>query len=134
MSDTLEAQLLRVNAAFYEAFASRDIEAMDELWARGVEVACVHPGWQALHGRDEVMASWRAILLGGNAPDIHCEAATALPLGDSAGLVVCTERIEGEALVATNTFVREGGLWHVAHHQSGPLSQPLELPDPTRLN
>ncbi len=38
-SATDDRALLGANAAFYDAFATRDIEAMDELWARGVPVA-----------------------------------------------------------------------------------------------
>ena len=53
--------VLAVNAAFYRAFATCDSDAMDGLWAEREAVACVHPGWQALHGRDAVMASWRVV-------------------------------------------------------------------------
>jgi len=134
MAATLESQLLRANAAFYEAFSNGDIEAMDELWASGIEVACIHPGWQALRGRDEVMAGWRAILLGGNAPKIECTDALTIPLGDSSGLVICTEWIDGADLAATNAFVRENGLWHLAHHHAGPVTRVLETPDPGLLN
>ena len=54
MSETGEADLLRANRAFYEAFNERDIAAMDELWAHHTPVACVHPGWPPLH-----VAAWR---------------------------------------------------------------------------
>jgi len=46
------AELLRADAAFYDAFASHDIESMDELWARGVDVVCIHLQdgvWQLVH-------------------------------------------------------------------------------------
>jgi len=36
---------LFANEAFYRAFADRDIDAMDALWARGEPVLCIHPGW-----------------------------------------------------------------------------------------
>src|SRR5690348_3483190 len=70
------ADILLANDAFYAAFADRDDEAMDALWARGALVACVHPGWPPLVGRDAVMASWRGILRGPGAPTIACTDAT----------------------------------------------------------
>jgi hypothetical protein len=134
MRGSPEEELLRANQAFYDAFAGRDIEAMDELWARGLPVACVHPGWPALYGREEVISSWRSILLGGAAPKVACEQPQAAVYGD-AGFVVCIERIEGEALVATNYFVRQRGVWQMVHHQGGPMSAELEsVPGDRTLN
>lgn len=129
-----EQQLLAANAAFYEAFAQGDIEAMDELWARTLPVACIHPGWPALHGRLDVMSSWRSILLDGEATDIRFEGARAALLG-ATGTVVCVERIGSEALVATNVFALEEGIWQLVHHQAGPLAAEAESAPPgERLN
>ena len=115
-----EIEVLDANSAFYAAFAGRDLAALERLWARGHPVACVHPGWAALRGRDEVMASWAAILAG-EAPVVRCTAATAHVAG-AAAFVVCQERIPGgPALVATNVFVREDGRWRICHHHSGPV-------------
>ena len=129
MSDV--ASLLRANAAFYDAFATSDIESMDELWARGVDVVCIHPGWPPLHGREEVMDSWRAILLDGEAPDIVCDAPRASWLGET-GLVTCIEQIGEQALVASNAFVLQGGVWQLVSHHAGPVSIELaEEPERT---
>jgi ketosteroid isomerase-like protein len=133
MGETERSALLRTNAAFYRAFAERDIEAMDELWAHATPVVCIHPGWPALHGREDVLSSWRAILLGGEAPDIRCEQAVALLIGE-VGLVTCVERIGNDALVATNVFAREQGLWQIVHHQAGPVSAPDPIGPDTPLN
>lgn len=128
-----QAELLSANEAFYQAFASRDIEAMDELWAGSVPVACIHPGWPPLHGREDVMFSWRSILLGDSAPEISCSEARAALLG-SAGYVTCVERIGDDALVATNVFVLEDGIWQLAHHQAGPLGALEDAPPDGPLN
>ncbi len=137
MGDALE-EVLRANEAFYDAFASGDIEGMDELWARALPVACVHPGWEPLHGREEVMASWRAILLGGNVPPIRCEEPRAFLVGD-AGYVTCIERIRGEPLVATNIYALEDGVWQLVHHHASAIADEArgidETPPPQdRLN
>ena len=128
-------EVLAANAAFYRAFAARDVEAMDALWARHTPVACVHPGWHALTGRDAVMASWRGILRGPGAPDIACGEATSHVFGESA-FVVCAERLPGGELAATNVFVREEGAWRLVHHHAGPIADADEddRPTPSLLN
>ena len=50
-----EVEVLAQNRAFYAAFRQRDLDSMDELWATRAKVACVHPGWQPIRGREQVM-------------------------------------------------------------------------------
>ena len=119
MSD--EDAVLAANEAFYRAFAARDFSAMDALWAAEAPVACIHPGWEALVGREAVMESWAAILGGPGAPQIRCEAPRAFVLGPSA-FVICREALEAGRLIATNVFAREQGGWRMVHHQAGPAS------------
>ena len=117
-----EIAVLDVNSAFYRAFARRDLGAMEALWATGAPVACVHPGWDALRGREAVMASWES-LLAGDAPAISCSSASAHVAGDVAW-VLCRERIPGAPVVAaTNVFVREHGEWRICHHHAGLVAQ-----------
>ena len=126
MADT-EAVLF-ANEAFYRAFADRDLTAMDALWSRARKVCCIHPGWIPIFGRDEVMASWEAILGDAEAPDIGCDAARAHVLGGAA-FVVCYESLGGGYLAATNVFVREGAVWKLVHHQAGPVPTPPPAQD-----
>lgn len=117
----LEAAVLAANEAFYRAFAARDLVAMDRLWAQEIEVACIHPGWSPLFGRDAVMESWAGILGNPASPNIHCFQARATIYGETA-MVVCYEGVGQDYLVATNFFVQEGGNWKLCHHQSGPAN------------
>jgi hypothetical protein len=114
-----EILVLAANQAFYETFVRADAGTMDALWARRAPVACIHPGWGALEGREEVMESWRAILDHGP-PPIRCSGATAHVIGETA-YVICRETIDDAELVATNFFVLEDGEWFIAHHQAGPV-------------
>ena len=140
------AEVLAANEAFYAAFTAHDPEAMDELWSRRAPCACIHPGWNALVGRNRVMASWRAIFEAGGAPPVQPTQASAHVLGATA-YVVCLENLPGATLVATNIFVREDGVWRIVHHQAAPIAhervervpdpEPDEDPDPdpgTMLN
>lgn len=127
---TESTAVLFANDTFYAAFQGRDMAAMERLWARRAPVACIHPGWPALAGRDEVMESWRGILEGDSPPDIASRGAQAFVQGESA-FVVCYELIGGGVLIATNVFVREEGDWRMVHHQAGPCNLvPDELGEP----
>src|SRR5690349_20302743 len=44
--------VLAANLEFYRAFTTRDIAAMEAIWARHASVGCIHPGWPALAERD----------------------------------------------------------------------------------
>ena len=128
MTNSTEDTLLRANIAFYDAVNDGDIEAMDALWANQVHVACAHPGWPALHGRDEVISSWRSILLGPAPPKILCVEPHATVFGE-VGYVLCREQLDSQSLIATNLFVREQGLWLIAHHHAGPMAN-WNVPEP----
>jgi ketosteroid isomerase-like protein len=113
-------EVLAANESFYRAFASRDFDRMEDLWAQSASITCIHPGWTAVRGRAPVIASWRSILASPESPHVVCSDATAYPFGDSA-YVICEERIAGAVLVATNIFVRERGNWKLVHHQAGQI-------------
>ena len=114
--------ILFANEAFYSAFARRDVAAMEALWATDVPVACIHPGWSPLTDRAAVMQSWRSILGNANSPRIICRSPRLFRYGDVAA-VICFEVVEGQFLIATNLFVRQGNAWKLVHHQAGPTAE-----------
>jgi hypothetical protein len=130
--------VLAANQAFYDAFAGRDVAAMDALWSRESPVACIHPGWNPLLDRDEIIAAWTAILRNPDAPDVQMENAIALMLGDTA-MVICHERVGGALLACTNLFRLEQGAWRLVLHQAGPIGEEPgpreeEMPPPHRMH
>jgi ketosteroid isomerase-like protein len=124
-----EAQrVLAANEAFYAAFNARDIAAMGACWARSLPVACVHPNWNTLLGRDSVLASWRAILENPEQPRIVAGAARSFVF-ERFAYVLCHELVAGSPLSATNLFALEDGEWRLVHHHSsqvGFMAQDLE--------
>lgn len=140
----LRAEVEQANAEFYAAFEACDLDRMSAVWAdapHAAAVACVHPGWQLLRGRDEVLRSWALIMA--NTPyiqfvltDVRVEVH-----GDQA-VVTCGENIltvdesgggegllSGGSAVATNVFVRADERWRLlVHHGSPVLSQVEEDP------
>lgn len=132
-------EVLAANQRFYAAFRARDAFAMHDVWAREAPVACIHPGWGPLIGREEVMRVWRDILENPDAPQVECTDPEVTLLGEVAH-VICVEHVElpsqGAAgvFVATNLFAREDGAWRLVHHQSSPLSEDDDETAPTLLN
>lgn len=120
MSETERDAALAANLEFYRAFTTRDLAAMDEMWAREAPVVCIHPGWTVLRGREQVMESWRGILANPDAPHVGCHDDEAFLYGDMA-VVLCEEELTGGSLAATNLFIREKGRWRMVHHHASPI-------------
>lgn len=112
--------VLAANRAFYRAFSERDAEAMERLWAPGGAMVCLHPGQAPLHGRDDILASWRAIMRHPQAPTVRCAGEWVIGRSGLA-LVVCREILPEGQLMATNSFVRLPEGWRMVGHHSGPV-------------
>jgi len=119
-ADHLEDKLavLAANKAFYKAFRESDLDAMDTLWAKRTKVSVIHPGWNAIFGREKVMASWQHIIESGGAPIYPVQPVVLFR--DSSAVVLCYEKTGTLYLVATNIFVQEDGEWRIIHHHAGP--------------
>jgi len=128
MSDT--DAILAANAAYYRAFSTGDVAAMDQIWADD-GVSCVHPGWTPLIGRAAVVDSYRNILTSPNRVRIAHREDTAILTG-AEGRVVCIEIVEGTALLAaTNFYRRIGGAWRMVHHQASPIAVAVDESEPS---
>ncbi|KAL7469883.1 hypothetical protein ACHAXS_010118 [Conticribra weissflogii] len=55
--------VLLANMAFYDAFSSRDIDAMKEVWWHSASSICVHPGHSPLIGYNAILESFDNIFL-----------------------------------------------------------------------
>jgi ketosteroid isomerase-like protein len=127
--------ILAINAAYYRAFSSGDFAAMSRIWGED-GVSCVHPGWPALIGRDDILESYRGILESRNRVRIAHQDDVAIIVGDE-GRVLCVEIVEGAALAATNIYRRIGGAWRMVHHQASPIAMGADESEPppsSRLN
>ncbi|HTZ80242.1 MAG TPA: nuclear transport factor 2 family protein [Stellaceae bacterium] len=133
-SDPEADALLSANLEFYRAFTSRDVAAMERIWAAETPVLCMHPGWTLLRGRDAVLESWQQILGNPEAPHVSCHEDQAFLFGE-VGIVTCEEELDGGWLAATNMFVKEQGSWRLVHHQASPiLSRDVEPAQSGRLH
>ncbi len=123
------AEVEEANARFYRVFESMDLERMDQIWAHGDHVRCVHPGWCMMAGWDAVRRSWETIMKNSgemrfSIGDVHASVESGF------GWVTCTENILSEtrgnisvtSLLATNIFERdERGEWLMIHHHASHI-------------
>jgi hypothetical protein len=117
-----EAAVLFANEAFYLSFATRDLKSMADIWSRQAPVTCVHPGWQPLLGREEVMESWVTLLGNPTAPTVEFRGGRVFLYGEIA-TVIGFEVLREAVLAVSNTFVREEDAWRLVHHHASPLAE-----------
>jgi ketosteroid isomerase-like protein len=114
-----------IEAAFYEALQSGDIEKLMACWGDDDDIVCVHPGGARLVGPAAIRATFDAMFSNGtiNAQAIKVRKVETM----SASVHSVLERIEvltdegprHAYVIATNVYHRGAQGWRmVAHHAS----------------
>ena len=131
-----KAQVEKANAAFYAAFETADLDAMQDLWLDDPETLCVHPGALPVRGTPAINRSWALIMA--NTPYIQffltdVEVSLLTSEGRDVSSVTCTENVltagehtdpgsfGGAKAVATNVFVRTADGWRLWIHHASPV-------------
>ena len=120
----VDDEVLAANAAFYDAFERRSLEAMAEVWDHSDDVVCVHPGWPVLRGWPVVEESWRRILEGPGRIQFIVTNEAARVTGDVAWVTLDENLVDRTAtgtIAATNIFVRHAGGWKLVLHHGSPV-------------
>jgi ketosteroid isomerase-like protein len=126
-----------VNATFYAAFESADLDAMQALWLDDPDALCVHPGALPVRGTGPIGRSWAVIMA--NTPYIQFFLTDVeVSLRDDVASVTCTENVltgdastgpdafGGGRAVATNVFVRTPDGWRLWIHHASPVLSATE--------
>ena len=125
-----------IEAQFYEALRSADLERMMALWADDDEVYCVHPSGEArVVGPQAVRAVFEALFANGGvavqAQKVRrVQAAGAAVHGVVERIELATaEGVQVAWVLATNVYLRTAQGWRlVAHHASpGSPREPQEV-------
>ncbi len=121
----VDAAVLEVNRAFYEAFEASDLNAMSDLWVHDDRVLCVHPGWTALRGWASIAASW-AVMFDGPQQIQFIVTDEHVSVNGDVAWVSCDENlltIGASATVnALNVFERvHDGQWRMVAHHGAPV-------------
>jgi ketosteroid isomerase-like protein len=116
-----------VEAAFYEALARGDLEAMMTVWSEDEEVVCIHPGGPRLAGYALVREGWRRIFEGGARLRVQLLALSTVH-GPFSAVHSLIEQIGAAGrkqlaapVVATNVYVRGALGWRMIVHHASPV-------------
>ena len=122
-----------VEAAFYEALAHSDLEAMMAVWSEDEEVICVHPGGPRLQGLTAVRESWRELFDGNPRLDIRITQGVAqnfmMVAVHSVLEFISLEGDEqlGPPMIATNIYSRGPDGWRMVMHHASPAPEERTL-------
>lgn len=115
-----------VEAAYYEALLTGNVDAVMALWAEDEDISCIHPGGQRLDGHAAIRDSFAHIFSQG-ALRITAETQRRWSgLGQAVHSVVERLQIETDNevqwgfVLATNVFVHTAGGWRLALHHASP--------------
>ncbi|HUY01909.1 MAG TPA: nuclear transport factor 2 family protein [Rhodocyclaceae bacterium] len=119
-------------AAFYDALARADLEAMMAVWAEDEEIVCVLPGGPRLAGYAAVREAWRRVFASGRRLSIALSNQVYL-----SGMLLSVHSLhehlgfsgsEGQTapVVVTNVYVRGALGWRLLAHHASPA--PPEMP------
>ncbi len=135
MADEIQA-VVQANQAFYRAFETLKIEAMEQVWAKDADIQCGHPGWRILRGWGPVMESWKRIFA--NTPSMQFTLTDVnIQINGAVAWVTLYENlnssIEGQnysaAILTTNVFHKSAEGWRMILHHGSSVSQPADQED-----
>ena len=124
-------------AAFYEAFAKQDLEAMMAVWADDDEVYCVHPRGSRVTGVAQVRESWRQIFASAQnmrfqVRQQHLLQAMMVSIHSVYEYIATGGETRARGCVlATNIYMRTDRGWRMMVHHASPAPT-VEEPEPRR--
>jgi len=114
-----------VEAAFYDALQTADIEKLMACWADEDEIVCIHPGGPRVLGAMAIRATFEAMFANGTIRAMPERVRKVESLGSSVhSLVERVEVLTPEGprhawVIATNVYQKTAQGWRlVAHHAS----------------
>ncbi len=130
MSKRQFASAAEAEAAFYEALAQGDLDAVMGVWCTHEDVVCIHPGGARLDGYEVIREGWRLILAQGKLrfriTDVKAYEGMLFSVRTLCEWVADASNPDNEAPVfATNTYLLTDHGWRmVAHHASAAPTAP----------
>ena len=118
-----------VEAAFYEALQTADIDKLMACWADDDEIVCVHPGGPRVVGHGAIRAAFDAMFSNGSIAAVPLQVRKVESLASVVHNVL--ERIDvmtGQGVVqayvlATNVYHKTAQGWRMVAHHASPGTQ-----------
>ena len=122
-----------IEAAYYDALARADLEALMILWADDEEIVCVHPGAGRQVGHAAIRNTWKNILARGalhiQPRQLHATHTMGMAIHSLIEDVHRSNHVMSDVhVIATNVYIKTTQGWRlVTHHASvAPGPAPLE--------
>jgi len=118
-----------VEAAFYDALARADVDALMALWGEDDDIVCIHPGGRRIVGHAAIRASWEAIFQRGGvhlrATHVHVTQNLMTSVHSVIEQVIAGERGAPDIhVLATNVYLKTARGWRiVVHHASAAAGE-----------
>ena len=141
MTSERKDQVHKANDTFYAALRNGDLDRMNEVWLKGSESKCVHPGWPMIYGWEAIKESWKNIFEAGGLSDIEV-SDISVEVSGTLAWVICIEKIGhrvGDEIQfgyaqSTNVFEYKGSSWKMVIHHASPIPVPrAEMPSSHNL-
>lgn len=115
-----------IEAQFYEALQTGDLEKLMACWADEDDIVCVHPGGPRLIGNASIRAAFEALFAHGTVAiqPVHVCKVESLTSAmhnviERVALLATDDGAQEAVVVATNVYQRTAQGWRmVAHHAS----------------
>jgi len=122
-------------AAFYDALARADFDAMMSVWSEDDEIACIHPGGPRIVGLQAVREAWRQMLAGG--AHLQVDVSEAVVSGNAMVAVhsvfenirVAGATARSPLIAATNVYIRGALGWRMVMHHASPVPDAADFGD-----
>ena len=138
MKKTLFATPHDAEAAFYEAFMKRDLDAMMAVWSDDDEVYCVHPRGPRVAGVASVRDSWRQIFASAQnvrfeVREHHLLQAMMVSIHSVyEQITIAGDDRTRASIIATNIYMRTDHGWRMMVHHASPAPA-VEQVEPKRI-
>lgn len=118
---------LQVEESFYQAFRSRSVGLMKDVWDKTDEIICIHPGSPRIYSFDLIIASWEQIFSAQSGTMIDI-SDPVYKLQDDVSIHYVKETLSVNdkpvaSVYATNIYQQTSDGWKmIAHHASPAFS------------
>ena len=119
-----------VEAAFYEALRSGDVDKLMACWADEDDIACIHPGGARLLGSAAIRAAFELMFANGGAIPVTAEhtrrvdsvASAVHHVLERVDVMTSEGRVQAYVL-ATNVYHKTAQGWRLVVHHASPGTQ-----------
>lgn len=117
-----------IEAQFYEALQSADLDRLMALWSDDDEIACVHPGGPRVVGHAAIRASFESIFANGAIPvRLHQVRRSDSGVASVHHVIERVDLSSAEAaqvawVLATNVYFKTTQGWRLVLHHASPGS------------